>query len=76
MNKYVTEIKTGREWIQSSTETDPEEVFRSLSEDLYRKKILGSQSIRSIKRTVRYDGYARITVTYSDDCRRVYTVRF
>ena len=76
MNKYVTEIKPGREWIQSSTETDPEEVFRSLADDLYRKKILGSQSIRSIIRTVRYDGFAQITVTCSDDCRRVYTVRF
>ena len=77
MNKYVTEVRNASgKWIEHSTCTDPVEVFRELSDDLYRKKILGSQSIRSIKRTVEYDGFEHITVAQSNGVRRVYTVRF
>lgn len=76
MNTMIVEVKTSGKWTEDYVSTDPVEVFRSLSDDLYRKKIIGSQSIRSIRRTVEYDGFEHITVTQSNDVRHVYTVRF
>ena len=76
MNTMIVEVKTSGKWTEDFVSTDPVEVFRELSDDLYRKKILGSQSIRSIRRTVKYDGFEHVTVTYTDGVRRIYTVRF
>jgi hypothetical protein len=42
--------------------------------DMVNKKICACTYIKSIKRTQLYTGFEKITVTYDNDVRRVYTI--
>lgn len=70
----VVEIRAGRKWEQTHAITDETEIYKSLATDLINKKIHAAAYIRNIKRTPNYDGTQRITVTYDNDCRAIYTV--
>ena len=67
-------VKVGRNYKQGMIETDPEEVYKSLSEDLIAKKINNATYIRSIKREQLYNGFENITVYYSNNVKAVYTI--
>lgn len=72
--KRVTEVKNGSKWEESYTTFDELEIYKSLSRDLTAKKICQASYIKSIKRVNMYDGSAKITVTYDNGCRNIYTV--
>lgn len=71
----VIQIKTGKKWTTSHTDTNPESIYQSLARDLIAKKINSCSYIRAIKRIQNYDGTITITVNYDNDTRSVYTVR-
>lgn len=72
----VCQIKNGKTWETTYTETDPGSVYAALSRDLIAKKINECKYIRSIKRTPNYDGTCTIAVLYSTgDVRSIYTVQ-
>jgi hypothetical protein len=56
-------------------ENDPLYAYRSLTEDLINKKLIGTASITSIKRINLQNGYQKITVTYNNGYRTIYTIR-
>lgn len=70
----TVEVKEGRSWRPSYTETNETEIYKSLATDLINKKIHAAAYIKSIKRTPNYDGTQNIIVAYDNDCRAVYTV--
>lgn len=72
----IVELKKGRVWTATRTETDETEIYKSLSHDLIAKKIHGASYIVRIKDVCNYDGTRTITVTYNNDVRRVYTIEF
>lgn len=75
-NETMTlEVKNGRDWETTYTTTDPEEIFRELSNDLIAKKLCKSSSIRSISRRNNYDGTNTVTVDYGNGTRRRYTIK-
>lgn len=71
----VFEIKEGRNWRKTITTTDATDVYKFLTEELIAKKINNCRYIRSIKRENLYNGYQRITVSYADSGRAIYTIR-
>lgn len=70
------EVKEGREWVAQFANTDPVEVFKWLTDELIAKKLNQCAYIRSIKRENLYNGFQRITVTYSSEHggRSVYVI--
>lgn len=72
--KKIIEIKEGKKWIISSTVTDPEDVYTSLSHDLIAKKINSCLYIKTIRRVPNYNGSQNIIVTYDNNVRATYTV--
>lgn len=72
---FVVEIKNNGKWEQTKTEQfSAEVVYQSLANDLIAKKLNNCTYIKSIKRTQLYNGFERITVTYDNDVRRIYTI--
>lgn len=71
----VTEIKTGNAWNLSNVSTDPLDIYVSLEKDLVSKLIHKCTYITRIKRIPLYTGYERITVTYDNGVRNIYTVK-
>ena len=71
----VIELKSGKTWIYYRTVTDPLEIYESLENDLVAKLIHKCTYIKRIKRDPLYTGYERITVTYDNDVRSIYTVK-
>lgn len=69
-------IKEGKTWNVNRTVTDKEEIYRSLSHDMIAKKIHKATYIRSISDRCNYDGTRTITVTYDNDCKRIYTINW
>ena len=74
-NKKTVELKQGNKWIEEYTTTNDIEIYQSLSSDLIAKKINQCSYIKSIKRTPLYDGYQKILITYSNNCRAFYIVK-
>lgn len=76
MIKYVHEVKNGREYVATYTETDPAEVYKDLAGDLVRSKLIGCKGYRVSRKTV-YSGDVnqRITVNYGDGVQRHYFVK-
>ena len=68
------QVKEGRDWLTTFTETDPAEVYKSLSLDLINKKFAKVAYIKSIRRVTDFEGMQKITVTYDNGSRRVYSV--
>jgi hypothetical protein len=73
--KRVIELKEGRAWIEHNSTTDTQTVYECLCGDLINKKINACTYIKSIKRVNLYNGYQKITVTYNNDCRAIYTIK-
>ena len=71
MTNYV---KEGRNWKESYTNTNPADVYESLSLALINKKIHSCSYIKSIKRVNNYDGTQSITVNYDNGVKTVYIV--
>ena len=72
----IVEVKTGKKWDVSRIVTDELEVYQSLSADIIAKKINCATWVKSIKSINNYDGTQNITVTYDNDCRSIYTVKY
>ena len=72
----IIEKKAGREWVETCRETDPATVYGHLADDLISKKILKSDSIRSITRKYCPNGHGeqRITVDHGNGSRTVYAI--
>ena len=80
----VIQVKEGRTWKDKSYEVSnhllvnwteiEREIYDSLTKDLIAKKLNKCTYIKSIKRIPLYNGFQRITVTYDNDVRRIYTV--
>ena len=68
------EVKNGKTYEAERIVEDRAEVYESLARDLISKKINACTYIKSIKRTPLYNGFEKITVTYDNDVRRVYTI--
>lgn len=73
--KRTVEIKEGRVWRETHTNTNPGEVYQDLAGDLIAKKINGCTYIRSIKRTPLYNGFQKIVVSYDNGVRATYIVK-
>ena len=72
----VYQIKDAKgKYAETFRETDEAAVYRELANDLIAKKLNGCSYITRIKRNPNYDGTQNITITYSNDCRNIYTVR-
>ena len=71
---YVVEVKNGKTYEVTHTCNDVTEVYKSLTNDLVSKKLNNCTYIKSIKRTPLYNGFDRITVTYDNAVRRIYTI--
>lgn len=72
----ITEMKKARSW-KVIWETDNEaRVHEELMRDLVAKKLHECTYIKSIKETTDYTGYRTITVTYDNDTRRRYRIRW
>ena len=70
----INYVKSGRTWNESYRNTNPAEVYESLSIALINKKIHACKYITSIKRVNNYDGTQTITVMYDNDVKTVYIV--
>lgn len=71
--RYTIEVKEGREYRETYTETDPAEVYKSLASDLLRSKVLGHKSF-AIRQKTNYDGTRTVIVNYGNEARRRYVV--
>ena len=77
MNNTVNmtiEVKNGKTYEVSRIIEDRAEVYESLARDLISKKINSCGYIKSIKRVQLYNGYEKITTTYDNGVRRIYTI--
>ena len=67
----IAQKKNGKTWVNTYTDIDGENVYRSLAGDVVRKKINNAGYIKSIKRVQRYS-HVEIIVNYGNDNRSVY----
>lgn len=68
------EHRDGSKWVESYQMVNCSEVYRSLASDLYRKKVLGSHGIKSVRHRDNFDGTQTITTDFGNGTRRVYVV--
>ncbi len=79
IEKCLIQVKNGRTWNTTNQilETDVDglkEIYKSLAHDLTAKKLHKCTYIKSIADRCNYDGTRTITVTYDNNCRRIYIV--
>ena len=67
----IAQKKNGRTWVNTYTDIDSENVYRSLAGDVVRKKINSAGYIKSIKRVQHYS-HVEIIVNYGNNNRSVY----
>ena len=70
----VTEVKENGKYKVSYTYDDALYIYDRLAHDMIAKKINRCTWITSIKRTPLYNGFDRITVTYNNKVRNIYTI--
>lgn len=70
----IFEKKTGRNYEQTWSSEDKERIYEDLAHELISKKLCGCSYIRSITRKQLYNGFIKITVTYDNGDRRIYTI--
>lgn len=73
--KRVCEVKQGKKYIVTFTETNELDVYRWLVDDLISKKMCGCRYIKRIVRTSNYDGTQNIVVYYDNNVRNTYTIK-
>lgn len=74
----VIEVKKNGKYIPSENctpKTSPQEIYTDLSRDLIAKKLCKCTYINSITRCNLYDGFIKITVTYNNNVRAIYTIK-
>lgn len=71
----IAQVKRNNAWIDTFSDYNETDVYKSLSRDLIAKKINQCRYIKSIKRRQNYNGYITIIVTYDNNVRSVYTVK-
>lgn len=67
----IAQKKNGKNWINTYTDIDAENVYRSLAGDVIRKKINNAGYIKSIKRIQHYT-HIEIIVSYDNNVRSIY----
>ena len=75
MVNFIYEEKQNGKYVETFRCEDEQRVYDFLSHELIAKKLENCQYIRSIKRKQLYTGYIQIIVSYSNGCRRTYTVK-
>ena len=71
----TVQIKQGKKWIESYTDTNAKNVFESFTGDLVAKKIDHADFVKSIRKTQNlYNGFYKYVVTYSNGVRAVYII--
>lgn len=70
----IFEKKVGRNYEQTWSSDDKTRVYDDLAHELISKKLCECSYIRSITRKQLYNGFIKITVTYDNGDRRVYTI--
>lgn len=79
MNEFVAiELKESTRGTYKETQriTDPEQIYRDLTHDLIASKLHKADYIKSIRDKCNYDGTRTITITYNNNVRRIYQIRF
>ncbi len=76
--KVVFQKKIGRNWIIESIPegVTKEQLYHALMCDLIAKKLHNCTYIKSITDCPNYNGTRTITVTYDNNFRKVYTIKF
>lgn len=69
----IAQKKTGKTWVNTYTDNNPDTVYKSLASDVIAKKVNQARYIKSIKRIQRYS-HVEIIVLYDNDVRSVYYV--
>lgn len=72
----IHEVKDGKAWRETFRQTDPAKVNEDLMRDLIAKKLHKAAYIKTITDRPNYDGTRTIIVTYDNQCRSIYTVKF
>lgn len=75
MEKLTVYIKNGKNYIETYSSTDPETIYKRLTNCLIAKKINCCKWIRSIKRENLYNGYQKITVLQDNGVRDEYIIK-
>ena len=75
MEKLTVYIKENNKYIETYSTTDPETIYRRLTEELISKKINCCKWIRSIKRVCLYNGFQKITVLQNNGCKSEYIIK-
>lgn len=71
----TVQVKQGKKWIESYTDTNAKNVFESFTGDLVTKKIDHADFVKSIRKTQNlYNGFYKYVVTYSNGVRAVYII--
>lgn len=70
----IIEVKRNGKYEKEGEFTNKETIYRDLAESLISKKINKCTYITRITRVNLYNGYEKITVTYTNDVRRIYTI--
>lgn len=70
----VIEVKRNGKYIKEGEFTNRETVYKDLAISLIAKKINHCTYIKRIGRLNLYNGFEKITITYSNDVRRIYTI--
>lgn len=70
----IFEKKIGRNYEETYHSEDKAQVYEDLAHEMISKKLCGCSYIRSITRKQMYNGFIKITVTYDNGDRRIYTI--
>ena len=71
----TVQVKQGKKWIESYTDTNAKNVFESFACDLVAKKIDHADFVKSFRKTQNlYNGFYKYVVTYSNGVRAVYII--
>lgn len=75
MEKMTVYIKDGKKYIETYSSTDPETIYRRLTNSLIAKKINCCKWVKSIKRENLYNGYQKITVFEDNGVKEEYIIK-
>lgn len=71
----IFEEKKNGKYIETFRDENAASVYEWLASDLISKKINGCTYIRSISRTPLYNGFQKITITYTNNVRNIFIVK-
>ena len=75
MEKLTVYIKEGKNYIETYSTTDAETIYKRLAAELIAKKINCCNWIRSIKRVNLYNGYQKIIVLETNNCKSEFIIK-